>query len=326
MPCGAGVRTNPFLLRHVRRERNADTCNSIVAVHGLGSNPKSAWVHKETGNHWLKDCLGTDLQKARILAFNHQSDWEVNTPRETLKGYGNKLLGELEKVRGEEEKNCPVIFIGHSFGGTMIKQALVNAMEQPEMKEMKDCFGGVIFLGTPHGGSSASRIASITALATYWLGSRADLLDFLQPGSLENSDLNKRYLDGYPEIKHCDIYETKSEEFIFHKIHIPMDPVVSRESAVLDRSGGKVMSMDVKHRELNKFQSSSDENYQMVKRVIIKMWEGIKAKERASSDKAAANHQDFLTAPTTARVRSTSSFLDGPTTAGGSRGGWNWGS
>ncbi|KAG0644838.1 Alpha/Beta hydrolase protein [Tuber brumale] len=290
----------------------------IVAVHGLGSNPDSAWVHKGTKNFWLRDCLGVDLQKARILAFNHESDWEVNTPQETLKGYGNSLLNELERFRGEEEKNRPVIFIGHSFGGTIIKQALVTASEKPKMKELKDRFGGVIFLGTPHGGSSASRIGSIKALTTYWLGSKTDLLVFLQPGSLENSDLNKRYLDAYPEIEHCDFYETKEEELTFHGIRISMGVVVSKESAVLTRSGATEVAMGVKHRELNKFESISDVNYQKVKSAILKMWEGVKAKERAPSLGAPEGNHSFLTAPTTAsQSGGTSSFLNGPTTAGG---------
>ena len=75
---------------------------SIIAVHGLGSTPDRAWVHKESGKNWLKDFLPNDLNhKARIMTYNHQSRWESYAFRKSFHGFSQDLLRTLEEQRKE---------------------------------------------------------------------------------------------------------------------------------------------------------------------------------------------------------------------------------
>ena len=76
--------------------------NSIVAVHGLGVNPKDAWVHRETRVNWLKDktMLPAALPRARIMSFGYQSYWFGDEAvRITINTVSGQLLSVLERER-----------------------------------------------------------------------------------------------------------------------------------------------------------------------------------------------------------------------------------
>ena len=58
----------------------------------------------------------------------------------------------------------PLIFIGHSFGGLVIEQAIVKANFVGSGYEyLVKLIGGVVLLGTPHQGSKSQRWGSIMA-------------------------------------------------------------------------------------------------------------------------------------------------------------------
>ena len=102
--------------------------DSIVAVHGLGSNPDTAWQSREslplegTSGHaasatkkpmWLRDFLPQDLEESgfsvRVMIFKHNSAWKANALSKSLEDYGQDLLRELsEKRQSEEVSDKPV--------------------------------------------------------------------------------------------------------------------------------------------------------------------------------------------------------------------------
>ena len=77
---------------------------SIIAVHGLGSTPDRAWVHKGSGKNWLRDFLPHDLNhKIRIMTYNHQSNWESYAFLKSFDAFAQDLLRALEERRSLEE-------------------------------------------------------------------------------------------------------------------------------------------------------------------------------------------------------------------------------
>jgi len=69
----------------------------------------------------------------------------------------NNLLLDLRDYRTSPNRlNVPIVFIAHSFGGTLVKQLYVATSSernsQSRMAELHACIRGFAFFGTYHGG------------------------------------------------------------------------------------------------------------------------------------------------------------------------------
>ncbi|KAL7272191.1 hypothetical protein RUND412_005018 [Rhizina undulata] len=132
-------------------EAQQDTKWALVDFH-----PKRG---KPTKKMWLRDFLAQDFPKCRTMIYGYNSNLK-SRGFHTLKDYKLEFLKEIARIRSsEEEVKRPIIFIGHSFGGLVIAQSLVEAATS---KSEKDALAGnqdlvastcaVMFFGTPHRG------------------------------------------------------------------------------------------------------------------------------------------------------------------------------
>lgn len=97
-------------------------------------NSKS--VSNKTRVHLLDDLLKEKFPEARILSFADNSNWLGNSPVKTTEEIGKSLMEEIKAKRSRPVVNTipststllifyqhlPIIFIGHSMGGIIIKQ------------------------------------------------------------------------------------------------------------------------------------------------------------------------------------------------------------
>ncbi|PKK43452.1 hypothetical protein CI102_12351 [Trichoderma harzianum] len=108
----------------------------IIAVHGLGASPEHTWTCRPSSKsrvsenkktvHLLKDLLMKDerFSDARILHFAYNSDWLVDACFESARDIGLRLIESLIEHR-KAHPRLPLIFVGHSFGGIVIKEFLM---------------------------------------------------------------------------------------------------------------------------------------------------------------------------------------------------------
>jgi hypothetical protein len=92
----------------------------IVAIHGLNGDAYTTWQH-DNGTLWLRDLLPSALPGSRVFTYGYPSELFWSNSVATLRDYARNLLMSLRAV--SEGKQRPIIFVCHSLGGIVCKQA-----------------------------------------------------------------------------------------------------------------------------------------------------------------------------------------------------------
>lgn len=100
-------------------------------------------------------------------------------------------------------------------------QALILA-SQPSGDEIvdkkneciKNSLAGIIFLGTPHGGSGFSILARIYCVFHYWDGARTTLISYLDLNSEKAQDLENSFALYRQSVRTIDYYESIPDSFL----------------------------------------------------------------------------------------------------------------
>ncbi|KAI1440070.1 hypothetical protein F5Y02DRAFT_404083 [Annulohypoxylon stygium] len=94
----------------------------LFILHGLNGSPTKTFQWEHSGFFWPRD-LQQWLPNARIGLFGYNAD--------TAKGggslygvqqYAEGLLLNLRNNRIDKQSKRPIVFVGHSLGGLVIKQ------------------------------------------------------------------------------------------------------------------------------------------------------------------------------------------------------------
>jgi hypothetical protein len=134
--------------------------SSIIAVHGLNPRSKNdidhAWdTWREPagpqGHLWLRDDLPQYVPESRIFLYEYNATAVYGKSRDTFIDKANELL-EWISVERDGIGARPIVFLGHSMGGLLIKQALINAHNNRNYTPIKDATAGLAFFATPHHG------------------------------------------------------------------------------------------------------------------------------------------------------------------------------
>jgi triacylglycerol esterase/lipase EstA (alpha/beta hydrolase family) len=170
--------------------------SSIVAVHGLNPRSKNdrdhAWDtwRKPSGFRgrlWLRDDLPQHVPETRIFLYEYNSTAVYGKDRDTFIGKANELL-EAIRIERDDMESRPILLLGHSMGGLLIKQALINAHNNPKYTPIKDATTGLAFFATPHNGgdrmlvSLGGMVAKIATALGFQKGD--DVLETLKSGSI----------------------------------------------------------------------------------------------------------------------------------------------
>ncbi|MCJ1242271.1 hypothetical protein MMC14_010278, partial [Varicellaria rhodocarpa] len=204
---------------------------------------------------WLRDVLPDFIPNARIATYSYESDWRKRDIKTSLRQCGEQLLNVLHQNRlSEKESRRPLVFIGHSLGGLVIKQALVLANHGDDFKDIRLSTAGIIFLGTPHQGSNA-------AVYGMWLAQAArydkTLLESLKKSSAVLHDIARDFETSYRSVDVVCFYENKEASYGPWRTQF-----VDHQSASLH--GRRMMYLTTDHSGLNKFGGVEDENFALV--------------------------------------------------------------
>ncbi|KAJ5144591.1 ankyrin repeat-containing protein [Penicillium atrosanguineum] len=136
----------------------------IIAVPGLGSHAFGSWKAPNSDEVWLRDFLPEDIPNIRVLLYGYDTTLLNSFSKQSIEDLGRIFLEQITAFRANDgTTRRPIIFIGHSLGGLLIKEALIWAhrpgtIMQSELS--KACFG-LVFFGVPNLGLRNEQLKTI---------------------------------------------------------------------------------------------------------------------------------------------------------------------
>jgi len=247
----------------------------IVFVHGLTGNRDTTWTHSN-GICWISDLLPQDLPNARIMSFGYDADvvrfWTI-AGSNRLHDHGKSLAYAVLDIHSEVEQ-CPILFVSHSLGGLVCEAALVLSDKREELSSVLRSTMGIVFLGTPHGGSDLANWGTTVArYVSIFRGTNTGILKNLQPGSADLQQVE----DDFQYLQHRKDINLKI--FCFYeelKMTDTVGKIVEDRSAIIHGYGS--CSIHANHRNMTKFSGRSDVGYGQVLGVL-KRWLHVETQE-----------------------------------------------
>ena len=139
----------------------------VIFVHGLNGEAYSTW-QGQTPVFWPRDLLPRDLDVSSIWVYSYNTKIDMKLEEQKplhplLENLAYELIQSVQRRTGRS-----LIWVAHSLGGLLVKAALTLSWNaSPTDHESQVCrrSQGVLFLGTPHTGTSLiSRSALFTSI------------------------------------------------------------------------------------------------------------------------------------------------------------------
>lgn len=286
----------------------------FVFVHGLGGGSRKTWSKTPSISHyWPQEWLPRDpaFRYVRVQSYGYNSDWAKGKDNcLNVHHFGKSLLGELVTCPHLANARTPIVLIGHSMGGLVIKKMYLLSRQDDSMSSLAKRLHSIYFLATPHRGSdSAKLLKNILQMAS----SNRAYIDDLDRNSGAIQSINDAFRNFSGEVKLWSFYETQ-------KLNIGMISrlIVDPDSAILGYKEEMQIPMNADHRSICKFELPTDPNYVIIRNSLASTVNDILKEQAAlkpdSLEKitglkkylgVSSTHEDDLMTVQDARVRGT---------------------
>ena len=231
----------------------------LIFVHGLRGGSRKTWSKTNNPFHyWPKEWLPRDpeFENVRIFSFGYDSNWGIRKESTlNLHDFGKSLLYEvLNSPEIERDGDTPIIFVGHSMGGLIIKKAYILANQDQGCKKLVERIHGLVFLATPHrGADSATLLKNVLKAVAH--GPKAFVSD-LERHSEALQSINDGFRHYANALELRSFYET-----VKTNLGVSSQLIVNIDSAVLGYHNEESALLNANHRNICKFDSPSDSNF-----------------------------------------------------------------
>ncbi|QGI61754.1 hypothetical protein CEK26_005722 [Fusarium fujikuroi] len=232
----------------------------IVALHGLGGDWNRTW--SSFGYCWLKHALIPKFPSCRILSLNYPDMLSILSAHPPdINGLIHDII--RDRRQGNRSKS-PIIFLGHSFGGTILKQVYVathpSNTDDADYKALHGHIRGYVFFGTIHKDRDMSRAKlevpefwrALSRGASGTLGGHSHELEKAMYTTFRVNHAFRR-LGGENLLINC-FYETKGPGGLSGRV------LITQEESTLVARPVPTMPLDLDHQSLVCFKSPRDEN------------------------------------------------------------------
>ena len=217
---------------------------------------------------WPRDLLPRVFPQARIITWGYGVQIEkmfASASQATIFHHAQTLLSDLAMLRGSElDRSKPLVFIAHSLGGIVVKDALsLSQNDLTQLKEILPATIGVMFLGTPHHGSKAASLGKVAfeISRVFFQNPNMDILRGLE----RNSEILDRITRSFEQILAAGHL----------KVHSFREELDTKGMSIVDASSYSIGylyetkgSLYANHRNMAKVSSLNDINFRRMTSVI----------------------------------------------------------
>lgn len=275
-PLALNAQDHPFpdgveILHDCHDDAHVDIC----FVHGLTGNRNSTWTTNGQPAPWPKMLLPSRLSKARIITYGYDAYIVRKSGASTngLTDHAKNLLNDLTTNRAESNASSrPLIFVAHSLGGLICKEAVLLSRNNPE-SHLQGIFNytkGIIFMGTPHRGSWMADWAKIPAWTLGVVKStNKSLLKVLETDDKYLQSVQDRFWSMIREQQNAG--RNLEVTCFFEELPLSISGVVvPRVSATLESYNA--ISIHANHSDMVKFASADDNGFKRLLGELVR-WE-----------------------------------------------------
>ncbi|KGO65030.1 hypothetical protein PEX1_017620 [Penicillium expansum] len=245
----------------------------IIFVHGLGGTSRATWARgRDPQYFWPEKWLPLEpgIQMARILSFGYNASWAStgSAPITGITDFAKDLLYSMKFAKGEKLEELelgkrPIIFIVHSMGGLVVKQAYILGQNDDQYSDIVSSISAMLFLATPHRGSNLADILNKILTVSLFNHSPKLYISELSVGSQTVAALNEQFRHFAPNLDILSFYETLQTSIGPKRMM-----VVEKESATLGYPKEISKALVADHHTVCKFDSIQDSNYISVRNAL----------------------------------------------------------
>ncbi|KAK5011659.1 hypothetical protein LTR28_009893 [Elasticomyces elasticus] len=237
----------------------------VCFVHGLTGDREETWTAKGQEKSWPQLLLPAHLKQARILSWGYDAYVMRRSVASSnrLIDHATNLLNDLTTDRSVNNASTrSLIFVAHSLGGLVCKQAILISKDNPEphLKGLFQYTKAIAFMGTPHTGSWMASWARMPASILGILKSaNKSLLSVLQIDDQLLESIQIGFLSLVRDLRDNQNRRLEVTCF-FEELGMPtVGIVVSKESATF--AGYNPVSIHANHSDMVKFAVSNDNGF-----------------------------------------------------------------
>ncbi|KAM7210541.1 hypothetical protein V8F06_014077 [Rhypophila decipiens] len=238
----------------------------IIFVHGLGGTSRMTWSKdRNIRLFWPGEFLPleNELCQSRIFTFGYNADVKSGSKTSSsILTFAKDLLYDLNYALADETKGLrigqvPLIFVAHSMGGLIVKEAYINGQYDPHCSHIIKAVLAIIFLSTPHRGSNLAetlnRILQVSPLST-----PKPYINELVQNSFTIQKINEQFRHIAPKLNIISFYETLPTPMVRGGASVM---VVEKDSSVLGYPGEVSKALEADHHTVCKYDSRQDPKY-----------------------------------------------------------------
>lgn len=244
-----------------------DAVADVILVHGLGGSSRRTWSWQRKTDFfwpaWLQD--DKTLAPLRVFTFGYNASPFGQDAFVNILDFSKDLLNRMKGFCDPniDAQNAigqkPIIFVAHSMGGLVVKKAFVIGKTDNHFSDMLSSVLGVMFLSTPHNGSSHAGILNTVLAATLGKSTKTYISDIANSSTFIE-DLNEQFRVVCDDIQLISVYETLPTKIggVVKKL------IVGKDSGILGYPKEISTPLNADHHNVCKFSSPQDENYTLV--------------------------------------------------------------